>query len=179
MEEGKSWKNCAFLNHIGKDPNSSNKVAMQCYHDLGNSLQHLDKIIEKQNSEQVAKNRLQLQVSIDATKWCAFQAVAFRGHDESLDSNNRGNFIELIKHVSSYNEKVAAVVLDNAPRNASYTSPTIQKEILSIWSIKIQKHIREEISDSKFSILVDEAQDRSKREQMAIVLRFVDKQGYI
>nr|XP_027082388.1 zinc finger MYM-type protein 1-like [Coffea arabica] len=181
----RSWKkvndgkNCAFLNHIGKDPNSSHKVAMQCYHDLGNSLQHLDKIIEKQNSEQVAKNRLQLQVSIDAAKWCAFQAVAFRGHDESLDSNNRGNFIELIKHVSSYNEKVAAVVLDNAPRNASYTSPTIQKEILSIWSIKIQKHIREEISDSKFSILVDEAQDRSKREQMAIVLRFVDKQGYI
>ncbi|XP_071923091.1 uncharacterized protein [Coffea arabica] len=44
---------------------------------------------------------------------------------------------------------------------------------------KIQKYIREEISDSKFSILVDEAQDRSKREQMAIVLRFVDKQGYI
>ncbi|XP_027088673.2 uncharacterized protein [Coffea arabica] len=154
----RSWKkvndgkNYAFLNHIGKDPNSSHKVAMQCYHDLGNSLQHLDKIIEKQNSEQVAKNRLQLQVSIDAAKWCAFQAVAFR---------------------------VAAVVLDNAPRNASYTSPTIQKEILSIWSIKIQKHIREEINDSKFSILVDEAQDRSKREQMAIVLRFVDKQGYI
>ncbi|XP_027109392.1 uncharacterized protein [Coffea arabica] len=113
--------------------------------------------------KKVAKNRLQLQVSIDAAKWCAFQAVAFRGHDESLDSNNR----------------VAAVVLDNAPRNASYTSPTIQKEILSIWSSKIQKYIREEISDSKFSILVDEAQDRSKREQMAIVLRFVDKQGYI
>lgn len=95
----RSWKkvndgkNCVFLNHIGKDPNSSHKVAMQCYHDLGNSLQHLDKIIEKQNSEQVAKNRLQLQVSIDAAKWCAFQAVAFRGHDESLDSNNRGNFI--------------------------------------------------------------------------------------
>nr|XP_027119244.1 uncharacterized protein LOC113736458 [Coffea arabica] len=39
--------------------------------------------------DEVAKNRLQLQVSIDAAKWCAFQAVAFRGHDESLDSNNR------------------------------------------------------------------------------------------
>ncbi|XP_071917131.1 uncharacterized protein [Coffea arabica] len=181
----RSWKkindgkNCVFLNHIGKDPNSSHKVAMQCYHDLRNSLQHLDKIIEKQNSEQVAKNRLQLQVSIDAAKWCAFQAVAFRGHDESLDSNNRGNFIELINYVSSYNEKVATVVLDNAPQNASYTSPTIQKEILSIWSSKIQKYIRKEISDSKFSILVDDAQDRSKREQMAIVLRFVDKQDYI
>lgn len=62
--------------------------------------------------------------------------------------------------MSSYNEKVAVVVLDNAPRNASYISPTIQKAVLSIWSSKIQMYIREEISDSKFSILVDEAQDR-------------------
>ncbi|XP_027148735.1 uncharacterized protein LOC113749245 [Coffea eugenioides] len=129
----RSWKkvndgkNCAFLNHIGKDPNSSHKVAMQCYHDLENSLQHLDKIIEVQNSEQVAKIGCNFK----------FQAVAFRGHDESLDSNNRGNFIELIKHVSSYYEKMAAVVLDNAPRNASYTSPMIQKEILSTTSQEV------------------------------------------
>ena len=33
--------------------------------------------------------------------------------------------------------------------------------------------------DAKFCILVDEARDESKREQMAIILRFVDKEGFI
>jgi hypothetical protein len=35
------------------------------------------------------------------------------------------------------------------------------------------------IRDAKFCILVDEARDESKREQMAIILRFVDKDGFI
>uniref|UniRef100_A0A453B994 DUF4371 domain-containing protein n=2 Tax=Aegilops tauschii subsp. strangulata TaxID=200361 RepID=A0A453B994_AEGTS len=41
--------------------------------------------------------------------------------------------------------------------------------------MKVRKHIREEIGDSKFSILVDETCDVAKREQMALVLRFVDE----
>lgn len=43
----------------------------------------------------------------------------------------------------------------------------------------MKKSIREEIGDSKFCIVVDEARDESKKEQMALVLRFVDKVGLI
>ncbi|CAH9128162.1 unnamed protein product [Cuscuta epithymum] len=39
--------------------------------------------------------------------------------------------------------------------------------------------IREEIGDSCFSILVDEAKDESEREQMAIILRFVSATGIL
>ncbi|XP_025625283.1 uncharacterized protein [Arachis hypogaea] len=39
--------------------------------------------------------------------------------------------------------------------------------------------IREEIGDSKFCIIIDEARDEPKREQMSVVLRFVDKHGYV
>ncbi|XP_050242162.1 uncharacterized protein LOC126691132 [Quercus robur] len=63
--------------------------------------------------------------------------------------------------------------------NAKYTSPTIQKEILHILASNVRNAIREEIGDAKFCILVDEARDESKREQMAIILRFVDKEGFI
>jgi len=65
------------------------------------------------------------------------------------------------------------------PYNCKYTSPDIQKEILSIFASKIRKYIREEIGDSKFSILVDETCDVAKREQMALVLRFGDKDGIL
>ena len=106
-------------------------------------------------------------------------SLYFRGHDESLYSKNRGNFIELIKFTSTFNDKVASVVLENAPRNAKYTSPTIQKKILHILTYSVRNAIHEKIGNAKFCILVDEARDESKREQIAIILRFVDKECFI
>ncbi|XP_028087095.1 zinc finger MYM-type protein 1-like [Camellia sinensis] len=45
--------------------------------------------------------------------------------------------------------------------------------------IRYKKFVHEEINDGNFCILVDESEDESKREQMAIVLRFLDKYGFI
>ncbi|XP_028055193.1 zinc finger MYM-type protein 1-like [Camellia sinensis] len=136
-------------------------------------------VVEKQTSIQIARNCLQLKTSIDVIKWLTFQACAFRGRDERHESNNRGKVIELIKLLAFYNEDVATMVLENAPKNASYHSHGIQKQILSIFSDKIQKFICEEINDGNFCILVDESENESKREKMAIILRFVDKYGFI
>ncbi|XP_062145907.1 uncharacterized protein LOC133853901 [Alnus glutinosa] len=102
-----------------------------------------------------------------------------KGHDESSDSKNKGNFIELIKFLATFNDKVDGDVLTNASRNAKYTSLQIQKEILHIFATKVRDVIRKEIGDAKFCILVDEARDESKREQMAIILRFVDKDALV
>ena len=118
-------------------------------------------------------------LSLCTYRWLTFQGCPFRGHDESLDSLNRGNFLEMVKLLASYNTEVNEVVLENAPKNAKYTSPGVQKEILIILTRKVQKSIREEIGNSKFCIMVDEARDESKKEQMAIVLRFVNKEGFI
>ena len=85
----------------------------------------------------------------------------------------------MVKLLASYNTEVNEVVLENTPKNAKYTSPYVQKEILSILARKVQKSIREEIGNNKFCIMVDEARDESKKEQMAIVLRFVNKEGLI
>ena len=45
--------------------------------------------------------------------------------------------------------------------------------------MKVMNAIGEEIGDAKFCIIVDEARDESVREQMAIVLRFVNKDGFV
>ena len=111
-------------------------------------------------------------------KWLAFQACAFRGHNERPDSENRGNFLELMNLLGRYNKDVEALV--KSPHgNASYTSPLIQKEIFSIMANKVRNYIREDIGDGKYCIIVDESRDESKREQMAIVLRFVDAAGFL
>ena len=71
-------------------------------------------------------------LSLCTYRWLTFQGCPFRGHDESPDSLNRGNFLEMVKLLASYNTEVNEVVLENAPKNAKYTSPDVQKEILSI-----------------------------------------------
>ncbi|XP_074271746.1 uncharacterized protein LOC141595681 [Silene latifolia] len=141
--------------------------------------QHIDTLIDNITPEIIERNRLKLKVSIVAVIWLTFQHCAFRGHDESVGSLNRGNFLEFIRVIASFSKDVEKVVLENAPGNASYTSHQIQQEILSIYRGRIRNVIRTEIGDQKYCIIVDETKDVSKREQMTVVLRFVDKSGYI
>ncbi|KAB2617920.1 zinc finger MYM-type protein 1-like [Pyrus ussuriensis x Pyrus communis] len=139
-----------------------------------NPSQHVDKVINRQSKEQILKKRLRLKATIECVRWLTFQACPFKGHDELVGSKNRGNFIELVKHTAKFNDKVAAVVLENAPNNAKYSSPMIQKKVLNILTNIVRRKIREEVGDGVFCILVDKAHDTAHREQMAIILRFVD-----
>ncbi|KAK3228089.1 hypothetical protein Dsin_007951 [Dipteronia sinensis] len=50
---------------------------------------------------------------------------------------------------------------------------------VDVLSDMVRKKIREEVGDAKFSILVDKALDEFNREQMAIILCFVDREGFI
>ena len=171
-------KDCSFQVHIGKDPNSAHRVAEQMCKDLMNQSQHLQRVVDHFTTEQIANNRLQLKATIFIVRYLAFQAIAFRGRDESFSSLNRGNFHESLGIVTFWNEKVVEII-EKAPKNATYTSPRIQKEILHVFSAKVKKAIREEIGDAKFCIMVDEACDESMKEQMAVVFRYVDAEGFV
>ncbi|XP_071735708.1 uncharacterized protein [Rutidosis leptorrhynchoides] len=106
------------------------------------------------------------------------QACALRGHVERPSSINEGNFLELLKLIASYNKEVENVVLANAPQNAKYISPDVEKEILQIFARNVQQSSRDEIGNAKFRLIVDESRDESKKEEMAIVVRFVDRNGH-
>ncbi|XP_022865350.1 zinc finger MYM-type protein 1-like [Olea europaea var. sylvestris] len=106
------------------------------------------------------------------------QRMAFRGHDESEDSNNQGNFLELLHWLCDHNPEIKAVALTNAPENLKLTSPRVQKDIVSAIASECLHVIIENIRDSFFSILVDESRDTSMKEQMSVVIRYV-KNGCI
>ncbi|CAN1732426.1 Zinc finger MYM-type protein 1, partial [Linum perenne] len=124
-------------------------------------------------------NILRLKATITVILRLALQGCAFRGHDESRSSLNRGNVIEWIYFLTQWRADVNDVALYNAPKNAKYISSDIQKEILAIIANRVRWQIREEVGDACFSILVDEAQDESGREQMALILRFVNSAGIL
>jgi hypothetical protein len=164
---------------MGKGPNSAHRFATRCLENLKNQSCHIEKVVKRQTTQKILNNRLRIKASIDIVRWLTFQACAFRGHDERLESKNRGNFLEMLELLASYNEQVGALVLDNAPQNAKYTSHQIQKEILHVFARNVQSSIRHKIGDARFCLIIDEARDESRREQMALVIRFVDRNGFI
>ena len=62
-----------------------------------------------------------------------------------------------------YNEKIVDVVLDQAPLNATYTSPKIQKEILHISSKWVGNEIWKEMNDAELCIIAGKARNQYKR----------------
>ncbi|XP_022003888.1 uncharacterized protein LOC110901365 [Helianthus annuus] len=150
---------CPLLMHV---KSSKHKKAFVFYSNLLNQEAHLENFIEKQSEEQIRKNCLRLKTTIDVVRWLTYQACALRGHDESPTSKNQGNFHELLKRLAYYNDDVAKVILKNAPYNSKYISSDIQQEILSIMENKVRKHIRSELRDAWFCVMVDESRDESK-----------------
>ncbi|XP_050376814.1 uncharacterized protein LOC126794199 [Argentina anserina] len=177
-----SWKNVnskksGLLKHVGA-LNSPHNAYMRQWEVLRNPSKHIESVISTQSAQEKLDNRLRLVAAIESARLLAHQGCAFRGHDESSNSSNGDNFIAVQNAFGRMNLEVKRV-LDNAPGNAKYTSPLIQKQIINILGNKVRTKIRDEVGTSKFCILVDEAVDVSNREQMAIILRFVDCHGFI
>ncbi|CAN1244625.1 Zinc finger MYM-type protein 1 [Linum perenne] len=132
------------------------------------------------NNDQSKKDyRTRLEASTECITWLVRNGCPLRGHDESMESNNRGLFLELLKFYSRGREHIESVVMQNAPKNLQMTSPDIQKDIVHALAAETTKLVVKDIGDDVFSILVDEARDVSIKEQMAMVLRYVDKTGSV
>jgi hypothetical protein len=82
-----------------------------------------------QRSEQIKKNRHYIMTIIEVLLLCSKQELAFRGHDESENSSNRGNLMEILSLVAQH-DPVVSERLSHGPRNAKYTCATIQNNIL-------------------------------------------------
>ena len=108
--------------------------------------------------------------SVDCVKFIVRQGLAFRGHDESKNSCNQRNFLELLKFLVDHYEDVKVVALSNAPQNLKLTSPDIQKDIINVAAFETINVIIRDLGDALFSILIDEARDISIKEQMAVVI---------
>ncbi|ESR61546.1 hypothetical protein CICLE_v10018095mg [Citrus x clementina] len=65
------------------------------------------------------------------------------------------------------------------PANLQMTSLDIQQQIVNVCSDETSRAIIQEISDSLFSAMIYEAGDISTKEQMAIMLRYVDKTRHV
>ncbi|XP_023753981.2 uncharacterized protein LOC111902371 [Lactuca sativa] len=159
---------------MGEIQSSHHKAEEKC-HLLLRKNQSIGEVLHKQTELEQSNYEIRLRATIRGCRFLLKNALPFRGHDETEKSNNKRLFIEVLSLIREDNEKIFNVTLENAPKNEKLTSPTIQKDIVNCFSKEIIKSICDEIGKDVFGILVDESSDVFKKEQMAIVLRYVDR----
>ena len=175
----RNWKKKEkFDSHVGGH-NSAHCQAWNKFEALRNQKQHIEHAFMKQTDQTRREYLVRLNASIDCVRFLLQQGLAFRGDDESDNSRNQGNFLELLKFIAQHNDDINSVTLKNAPENLKLTAPSIQKDIVNAIAVETINIIMKDIGDAFFSILVDESRDISIKEQMAIVLRYVNKNGCV
>ncbi|KAG5600467.1 hypothetical protein H5410_031837 [Solanum commersonii] len=138
-----------FKKHVGK----VNSIHHKCFNrmqDLINQRQSIQSSFDKQSEKARSDYRMRLNASIDVARFLLTSGFSFRGHDES-----------------------------NSPQNDMMICPTIQKDIVEACAKETSKAIVEDLDGDYFGILVDESKDVFHKEQMALILRYVNKSGMV
>ncbi|XP_022873117.1 zinc finger MYM-type protein 1-like, partial [Olea europaea var. sylvestris] len=128
-----------------------------------------------QSSSQQKNYKTRFTAVLDCIRFLLMQELLSRGHDELKESLNKENLIELLNWYAARRKKINEVLFNNAPGNDQMTSPSIHKDLVNCCEVETTMSMINEMDDSLFSILVDESRDNSIKEQMTVVLRFVDK----
>ncbi|XP_031285017.1 zinc finger MYM-type protein 1-like [Pistacia vera] len=143
-----------------------------------NQKQHIEVALSKQSDQVRTEYRTRLTASIVCIIFLLRQGLEFRGHNETEDSKNQGNFLGLLHFLAQHNEHFKSVVLKTAPVNLKLIALVIHKDIVNVAANETTKAIISDLGDDIFSVLIDESRDVSIKEQMAIAIRYVDKNGH-
>ena len=117
---------------------------------------------------------------------CGRQGLTLRGHTESQDildesavANNEGNFRAFLRFRIDAGDKCLERHLKQASKNAKYTSPRIQNELISCCGQLIVTDIAARVNAAKcFTVLADETTDSGRKEQLAVCVRYVHVDDY-
>ena len=133
-------------------------------------------LMQDKASALVQSNRLKIKSILKAIVFCGKQMIPLRGHREQTGVHiNPGNFRALLDFRVDAGDMVLADHFKTAAQNAQYHSPLIQNDLILCTGEWIRKQILHEVHNAKFfSVCADEAADCSNKEQLPLVLRFVD-----
>ena len=159
--------------HVGGVNSAYNQVVKKSEDQLKEK-QHIQSVFVKQSNQDKIDYRVQLNAIVDCIRFLLCWGLAFRDHDESQGSSDKGNFLELLQFLGDHNESINEV-LQKAPKNCKLTNLDIQKDIVNAIARETSKSIIKDLDNGFFSILVDESRDISMKEKMSLILRYVNK----
>uniref|UniRef100_A0A8C8R7F8 Uncharacterized protein n=1 Tax=Pelusios castaneus TaxID=367368 RepID=A0A8C8R7F8_9SAUR len=122
------------------------------------------------NENEIRERREYLSRIVGVTTFLGKQGISFRGHDETEESQNRGNFVECLELIRNFDPFLQSYKVAS---KTSYISPASQNEVIQCWSEQVTLRIVKEIKRSgMYAIMADEARDNHK-EQLALCVRYV------
>jgi hypothetical protein len=149
--------------HVGDVDSVHNQAMKKCV-DLLRKDQHIDVAINIQSDAARKAYFTRLNASIDTSRLLLKQGLPFRGHDESKDSFNKGNFLEVRDFLAEHDPVVGMAVGKDAARNAKMIAPEVQKDIAEGFAHVIVQSILKEVGNNVFCLLIDESRDVSCKE---------------
>ena len=141
--------------------------------------------LDKINQNQISQIRKILSLILKDVLFCARQNIALRGHRDDAcqlqsPENNSGNFQNLLNLMEHCGDNVLEEHFKNAPRNATYRPKITQNNIIDKRAKFVTDNVVNEVKEAKyFSIVADEVSDVSVKEQLSLVIRFVDSESHI
>lgn len=135
--------------------------------------------IDTSRKKMQLENRRKLTPIIRTVLLCGRQGIALRGHRDcgpistTVPKESEGNFRALLRFALESGDTDLQRHLDTASANATYTSPSIQNQIINAAGETITEKLVERVNKSKcFVAIADETMDVSGIEQFSICVRY-------
>lgn len=172
----KNWKKATFRDggfcgHAKGEGHTNAMIAWKEYERADKADPLLMSTLSKEHHKQIEENRAYIKSLAEVLLLTATQNISQRGHKETVDADNRGNFLAILDMIAKHDPVVKKKM--TGPRNAKYTSHQIQNEILDTLAEMVRASIINEVKESEvFSLMADETKDLKKKEQISLVLRY-------
>ena len=133
--------------------------------------------LSKSLADRISNNRQKLELMMKTIVLCGRQNIGHRDSALNIERDvagmdNHGNFVALLNFRIEVGDTVLREHMSTAARNATYTWNTIQNQIITVLADQVTTCI---IDKAKwFTVIADEVTDVSNREQLSIVLQYVD-----
>ena len=145
----------------------------------------VDLLLMQQRKDEASKWRNILKRYLDCILFLGKLILAFRGSDNTLLGENKGNFLSLLKLISKYDpvilnhlQEIKNASLDGKKQGTSYLSGSSQNQLI----VLCEDQIREEILNGRtksryFGMICDATPEKSRTEQTTVILRYLHYTG--
>ncbi|XP_050065236.1 zinc finger MYM-type protein 1-like isoform X2 [Aphis gossypii] len=138
-------------------------------------------ITEKLNADKCLNKKI-ISHLIDLTLFLGRHSLSFRGHREGWDEEIRGNFKDLVVLLAKYSPELASYITEiqiKGRKANNFLSWQRQNQLIKAISKNILNVIKKELVDAKFfSISLDTTFDVSRKEQVSLIFRYINKNTY-
>lgn len=127
------------------------------------------------NETVLEKHRYYVKSIVEVIQFLVVNELSLRGNYVIEEATERGLFTKLFEYTMKKDKTLAETAV-HIPKNATYTSPEIQNEIIQIMAAIVRECIVTDIKNSDvpwFTLMEDGTKDKNNRENVAIAIRYV------